>query len=79
MISKNCDRCNANIIWPENYIEGQKFLNLDGGIHFCVSTKPSNIGSNKTSIIPIPEIVKGHTKLIAKLLLRIERLEKKGV
>ncbi len=76
---RTCENCDVNIIWPENYNKKQRYLNLDGSVHFCVSAKSLNIGSSKTSIIPIPEIVKGHTKLIAKLILRIERLEKKGV
>jgi len=72
-----CKNCDINITWPENYIKGQRPTNLDGSIHFCVSTKSSNIIPNQTSIIPLPEIVDGHTKLFVKLIQRIESLEKR--
>ena len=75
MISENCKDCNGYIIWPE-YYRGQRPLNLDGTIHYCVSTETSNIISNQTKILPLPDIVYGHTRLLAKLIQRINDLEK---
>lgn len=44
----NCNRCNAEIKWPEPYVKGNLPLNLDGTQHKCQkqetlsSTKPSS-------------------------------------
>lgn len=77
MTQKRCNHCNCYITWPENYIKGQRPLNLDGSIHSCILTKPSDIISNQTSVSPIQDIVSGHTKLLAKLIQRIDILEKR--
>jgi len=78
MITKEYRNCGDNIIWPEIYNRGQRPLNLDGTIHYCISTETSNIISNQTKM-PLSEIVDGHTKLFAKLIHRIDVLEKRGI
>lgn len=52
-------------------------LNLDGNIHRCSSINSPNIISNQIDNMPLKHIVEGHTKLITKLIRRIEILEKR--
>ena len=77
MTQKHCNRCNCYITWPEYYIKGQRPLNLDGSIHSCILTKTSDVTSNQTIVVPIQDIVAGHTKLFAKLIQRIDTLEER--
>ncbi len=77
MTQKHCKHCNCCITWPENYIKGQRPLNLDGSIHSCILPKPSNVISNQTSVAPIQDIVFGHTELLAKLSQRMDELGKR--
>lgn len=31
----NCNRCQAEITWPQPFVKGNKPLNPDGSAHFC--------------------------------------------
>lgn len=33
----NCNRCQAEITWPQPFVKGNKPLNPDGSAHFCKS------------------------------------------
>ena len=44
----NCNRCQAEITWPQPFVKGNKPLNLNGSAHFCKTEKNEGRSPNQS-------------------------------
>lgn len=46
-----CNRCEAEITWPQPFVKGNKPLNIDGSAHFCKTQEKIDRSPNQPDTV----------------------------
>ena len=82
----NCNRCQAEITWPQPFVKGNKPLNKDGSQHTCKpkeerSPNQSLFDTVKWDIVPEEEKTEDMKELVLglKIMRRLAYEDAKGI